>query len=304
MSRPRQPQAKPTFSARLPTWRAACSRFLWAEVDALPLRLFEIWMAAAYLLRLPRNFPVAEWLTEEGFHLTSAEWQQLGYPPAFPLLPLWGAWLFLAASLAAALLLAASLRWRRLALAALFGSALYVQGADYATAFSGNKEFIAVFFLLATGPGIRLGAGSATVCAVTLRAMQATLLVIYLTAGWAKCHPGTWLTHPDTLYTLIQGFHRTDAAAWALRNLPMWMWTAMQYTTLFFEVFAPLLIGWRRLRPLGFLLGIGMHLMIALFMKNLIYFSIHMIGYYTLFITAEQWRGAALWGKRLGKDKW
>lgn len=270
--------------------------FCLGPVEALTLRVFEIWMSVAFLLRLTRNFPVAEWLTEEGFHLTSPEWQQLGYPPSFPLLPLWGAYLFLTATLGAAVLLAVSIRWRRLALWGLFGSALYVQGADYVTSFSANKQFIAVFFLLATGPGVWRDtlSGRLMVCAATVRALQAILLTLYFASGWAKCHPGDWLNYSDVLWTQVQGFHRTEAAAWALRNLPMWAWTGMQYTALFFEVFAPILIGWWRLRPIGFVLGIGMHLMIALFMKNLIYFSFHMCGYYALFVTADQWRRA--WG--------
>ena len=73
----------------------------------------------------------------------------------------------------------------------------------------------------------------------------------------------------------------------------------MQYSALFFEVFAPVLIGWKRLRPPGFLLGIGMHLMIALFMKKRIYFSIHMIGYYVLFISADLWRHLWQWFRSL-----
>jgi hypothetical protein len=291
---------KDRSAARVSTSRTLCEwikAFCIAPIEALPLLIFEIWIAVAYLLRLTRNFPVSEWLTEEGFHLTSAEWQQMGYPPSFPLLPLWGAYLFLAGTLGAAVLLAFSYRWRRLALAALFGSALYVQGADYVTAFSANKQFIAVFFMLATGPGVWKDAASGRlmVSAATVRAMQATLLTIYFASGWAKCHPGDWLKYSDVLWTQVQGFHRTEAAAWALRNLPMWMWAAMQYSALFFEVFAPVLIGWRRLRPVGFVLGIGMHLMIALFMKNLIYFSVHMIGYYALFVPREQWM--RLWNK-------
>ncbi len=285
---------RPASVAPPPSGLTRLNKFFLGHVDALPLRIFEIWMAVSFLLRLSRNFPVAEWLTEEGFHFTSDEWQRLGYPPAFPLLPLWGAYLFLTATVGATVLLIASIRWRRVALLGLCASALYVQGADYVTAFSANKQFIVVFFLLLTGPGIlqEHGSGNLRVCAATVRAMQGTLLTIYLASGWAKCYPGDWLKYHDVLWTQAQGYHRTEAAAWALRNLPIWAWAGMQHTSLFFEVFSPLLIGLRRLRPLGFVLGIGMHLMIALFMKNLVYFSVHMCGYYVLFVSADQWRKA------------
>ncbi len=49
-------------------------------------------------------------------------------------------------------------------------------------------------------------------------------------------------------------------------------------------------MGWRRLRPLGFLLGVGMHFMIALLMENLIYFSVQMWTFYLLFIPSSFWQ--------------
>ncbi|MEQ1748316.1 MAG: hypothetical protein ABL974_02760 [Prosthecobacter sp.] len=273
--------------------------FITAPVEALPLRIFEIAFAISYLLRMTRNFPVAEWLTEEGFHLTNAEWQALGYPASFPLLPLWGAYVYLALTVGAVVCLAFSLRWRRAAVALLFFSALYAQGVDYLSATSANKQYIAVFAMLMTGPGIWLNAatGRWMVSAAMVRVLQATLLTIYFAAGWAKCFAGDWLTHTDVLFTQLQGIHRNELAAWALRTLPMWAWTAQQYVALGFELAAPVLIGWRRLRPVGFVLGIGMHLMIALLMENLIYFSLTMWTYYVLFVPAGQWR--RLWSVKV-----
>lgn len=270
-------------------------------VEALPLRIFEVAFAAAVLVRLTRNLPVAEWLTEEGFHLTSGEWQTLGYPAAFPLLPLWGAWLYVAGMGAAWLVLALRVEWRRWALGALFFGAVYAQGVDYLSASSANKQAIGVLAILLTGPGLWRDrtTGRWMVSAATVRALQATLLTLYFTAGWAKCWPGDWLRYSDVLFTQVQGVHRSELAAWALRTLPLWAWTVQQWLALGFEVLSPVLIGWRRLRPLGFVLGIGMHVIIALTMTNLIFFSLQMWTYYALFVSAEGWRRVGF-GRRDG----
>ena len=273
--------------------------FWTGPVEALPLRIFEVAFAGTFLLRLTRNFPVAEWLTEAGFHLTSAEWQALGYPASFPLLPLWGAWLYVVGMVAAWLVLMLRPGWRRWALGALFVGAVYAQGVDYLSASSANKQSIAVFAILLTGPGLWRDAatGRWMVSAATVRALQATLLVLYFAAGWAKAFAGDWLKYSDVLFTQVQGVHRNELAAWALRNVPMGAWTFMQWLALGFELLAPVLIGWRRLRPLGLVLGIGMHLIIALLMAKLIFFSLQMWTYYALFVSAEGWRRLGSWGR-------
>lgn len=46
----------------------------------------------------------------------------------------------------------------------------------------------------------------------------------------------------------------------------------------------------RKLRRIAFVLGIGFHLMIALMMKDLIFFSAQMWTFYALFVTPVQWR--------------
>ena len=60
----------------------------------------------------------------------------------------------------------------------------------------------------------------------------------------------------------------------------------------------------KKLRPIAFVIGIGFHLMIALMMKNLIFFSAQMWSFYALFITADEYRWAWDRLKRLcGKGK-
>jgi hypothetical protein len=68
-----------------------------------------------------------------------------------------------------------------------------------------------------------------------------------------------------------------------LRHLPLWGWSVLQYLALAFELLAPLLFTVRRLRPVALVLGIGFHLVIALMMKDLIFFSLQMWTFYLLF---------------------
>jgi len=275
-------------SSRLLGW-------LIGPVEALPLRVFEIWFAITFPARLTRNFPISEWLTAEGYHVTPTQWRGLGYPEALPLLPLWGAWAFVILVFVAVAGLAVDLRRRKVWLGVLLGCAIYAQGVDYLSATSANKQFVAVFFILFTGPGLTRCAetGRWLVGAATVRAIQGTLLVIYFSSGCSKAFTGDWLKYSDVVFTQVQGSHRTEFAAWALRTWPMWFWTLNQHFALLFELGAPLLLGIRRLRPLGFALGIGMHLIIALTMFQLIYFSTQMWAYYAVFVSAAQWRVVA-----------
>jgi hypothetical protein len=267
-------------------------RWLTGPVEALPLRVFEIWVAVTFPLRMVRNLPYSEWLTSEGYHVTASQWWALGYPEALPLLPSWGPWVFIAVIVLAVAGLICDLRRRRLWLGVLLACALYAQGVDYLAATSANKQYIGIFFLLFTGPGLGRcsNTGRWMVSAAALRALQGTILVIYFSAGWSKAFAGDWLTYSDVLYTQVQGSHRTEFAAWALRTWPLWFWTLNQHLALVFELGAPLLLGLRKLRPIGFVLGLGMHLIIALTMYQLVYFSLLMWAYYALFVSAEQWR--------------
>ena len=170
-----------------------------------------------------------------------------------------------------------------------------------------NKLYVGVFGVLLFSPRLSRGSINAqrTVAVITVWAIQATFVSMYYAAGLAKAFKGDWLTHHDTLYTQIQGVYRTDLAAWLLSTLPVWCWTAMQWVTLAFELEAPVLFAVRKLRPIAFTVGLGFHLMIALMMKDLIYFSLQMWSFYALFISAEEyrllWRRATRYFQRLKK---
>ncbi|MCX6853507.1 MAG: HTTM domain-containing protein [Verrucomicrobia bacterium] len=131
-----------------------------------------------------------------------------------------------------------------------------------------------------------------TICLVPIRVIQATLLLQYLASGLGKVFVGDWINYDDVLLTHVQGLYRTDFAAWCLRTLPIWTWTVMQWAALLFELEAPILFCVRKLRPVAFVVGMGFHLMIALMMKDLIFFSAQMWTFYALFITADEYRWA------------
>lgn len=269
-----------------------CIGWLVGDIDALPLRIFEILFTASFLLRMGwLGLSWREWLTEEGFHLNAAELGSLRCPEPLPLLTGPGV-VLLAAVIALSSLGLILNRARRLALLGLFSSALYTQGVDWMSAFTINKLFVGVYGILLISPGyIRdMATGQLMVSAVAVRLIQGTLIGQYFAAGLAKAFKGDWLKYSDVLYTQVQGIFRTDIAAWMLRNLPRWAWTTLQWITLLFELEAPVLFTVRKLRFIAFALGIGMHLMIALTMKNLIFFSVQMWTFYVLFMTADEWR--------------
>ncbi|MCA1962928.1 MAG: HTTM domain-containing protein [Prosthecobacter sp.] len=268
-----------------------------AGIDALPLRVFEVCFTASYLLRVGwLGLWWREWLTEEGIHLNAAELAEIGYAPPLPLLTAPGV-VLLAVMIclsAAGLILNKA---RRLALLGIFVCALYTQGVDWMSASSLSKLHVAVYGILLMSPGYLRDPvnGRLLICAVPVRVIQATLICQYLASGTAKAFKGDWLKHSDVLYTLVQGVFRTDFAAWCLRTLPVWSWTVMQWVTLLFELEAPVLFCVKNLRPIAFVIGIGFHLMIALMMKDLIFFSAQMWTFYALFITAEEYRRLGAW---------
>jgi hypothetical protein len=269
---------------------------LWlAPVEARPVRVFECLFTLTFLVWMGRCFMTwEEWLTEAGFHLTAAELASMGYPEPWPLLLPWQV-----AVLAGLMVTGGGLvlmnRWRRAGLIILFLCALYVQRADYMAAFTLNKLFVGIYALLAAAPGMWRDekTGRLMQSAVVLRVLQATLILQYAAAGLAKLE-GDWLTGHDILWTQVQGVYRTEAAAWALRNLPMWAWAVQQHVLLAFEVGAPVLFLVARLRPVAMLLGIGFHLVIALMMKDLVFFTLQMWTFYVLFFPARWWERAAV----------
>lgn len=250
--------------------------FWYAPVPAARLELFRVAMLATLAYYLAARFAHArEWLTAQGFHPSVAA--DRGHAPGVPLLP--ESWLVPFAIVCfASVALAMFGRLRRPATAVALACVIYVTLADPISAFTLNRLYIFSLTLLLLAPG------GANIPAWPIRVLQLSLLLHYAGSGVCKAAYGDWLAHDDVLWMQIQGLYMTDAAAWMVRTLPAWTFTVQQHTALGFELLAPLLLGVRRLRPLGFLLGVGMHLLVALTMYQLIYFSLQMIAFYTVFV--------------------
>ncbi len=291
----RQPSQKPRPT---PLLRRVVQFWLGPE-DALRTRLFECLFTLTFLIWMGRCFVTWEdWLTTEGFHLTKTELNSMGYPDPWPLFQPWQVPLFALLIFGSGTLLLLN-KWRRFALIGLFAAALYAQRVDYMAAFTLNKLYVGCFALMVLAPGPRRDplTGQWTQSVVLVRVLQCTLLLQYLAAGLAKVD-GDWLKYDDVLWGHVQGVYRTEIAAWALRTLPKWTWTVQQHVALGFELLAPLLFMIRRLRPLAFIFGIGMHFIITVMMKDLFYFSLQMWTFYVLFITSTEWRQMGAWFMR------
>lgn len=260
---------------------AAWNSFWFGEIPAIRLATFQqgiLFTLVFYLIERWRF--AAEWLTTAGYHPSAA--LDPTYSPQLPLLP--GAWLTaFGVVLFASVVLAIFGVLRRVMLWLAFVGVVVVTHVDPVSAFTLNRLYMFILLILALAPAVRDGRQAAW----PVRMMQIHLLVHYLSAGACKVRYGDWVTRDDVLWMQVQGVYMTDAAAFLVRTLPGWAWTIQQHMALGFELFAPLLFLVRRLRWLGILLGVGLHLVVALTMYHLIYFSLQMMCFYFLFVDAS-----------------
>ena len=230
------------------------------------------------------------WFTDAGFHL-SPEAEYRNRAPSLPPLPAWAfipftVWL-LGLSFVATLGLGG--RW---VFALLVPTAIYIQLVERMASFTLNKLFVVTFLLLALQSGAVLIRGrnrdERRQSAWPLRVLQSMLLIQYATAGLCKVLHGDWLEVHDILFGHSVGIYRTAVAAWVVHHLPHSAWTGLSSLALGFELAAPLLFCVQKLRPIAFILGIGMHISIAVLMDDLVYFSLQMMSFYILFLP-ERW---------------
>lgn len=276
------------ITAVLRALRARWDAHWYAPVPADRLDAFRQALLYSLVLYLVARFTHAtEWLTAIGFHPSVAA--DRTHAPILPLLPpgmtvAFAALTFTALALA---IFTRSPRLRRPALAITLAAVIYVSLADPISAFTLNRLYVFTLLVLILTPA------GATISAWPIRMLQWTLVTHYFASGLCKSLHGDWLQYSDVLWMQIQGLYMTDAAAWLVRTLPNWAFPVQQHLALGFELLAPLLLGVRRLRPLGIVTGIGLHLVVAITMYQLIYFSLQMIAFYTLFIdpgTLARWR--------------
>lgn len=243
-----------------------------------------------------------EWLTPLGYHLSPQASAGLQLPvPLLGPLTLVPFLVLYVGSMAAIVL-----NWhaRACSLVVLVGL-LYVTAADRLAAFSMNKLALVAWLILLLAPWPRARDSTAEPqlrSAWPLRVLQGTLLLQYFGAGVCKLRGG-WLDNPRALWLQVQDVYLTELAAWMIRELPIWAWSLMQHGALAFELLAPLLFCVRRLRPLAFAWGLGMHLMIGLTMHRVGLFSLSVVAYYLLFVDEQRLLASPLRaGARPGAD--
>jgi len=266
------------------------ARFLVGPSDSIRLDSFRLAFGMALTAYMAHWWldEAAEWLTTAGFHLSPAAvgsaW--LGLAP----LPLWALGPF--GTMFFAILIAFTIGWRLRWTAALsFLFLLYVSHVDPLSSFTPNNLFLAglaVLTMASSGRYWRVGeAPQGPVSVWPTRILQATLILVYFTAGTCKAIHGDWLHDSHVLWVQVQGPYRTEMASWLLGMLPQPVWTVLQALSLSFELLAPLLFAVRRLRPLGYLWGAAMHLGIAITMNELVYLSLQMVCFYLLFVEED-----------------
>lgn len=239
----------------------------------------------------------AEWLTDVGYHI-SAKATDTVYPAPYPTLPQWALIPFLVAMFGSATLVMLNLAGR-IPKVVVLACAIYIQVADQISSFTLNKLYIVGFFLIAFAPRTvseKSAQGERRfMSAWPVRVLQATLLIQYGEAGICKAYHGDWLHKVDILYGHSVGIYRTEIAGWLMTHMPPIFWVASSLFALAFELFAPVIFAFRRLRPFAMLSGVAMHLVIAALMKDLIFFSLQMITFYVVFlrdetcVAVEQW---------------
>lgn len=283
-------------------------QFCFGPVDPIRLDVFGRVYSVTFLIYMIGRFVHAkEWLTDYGFHLTNED-KKFWHPDLFPTMPTWmiipfGILLF-------GSILLHIIGWKpRVIIWVVFALAVYVQLVDILSAFTLNKLYILGYFVLAVGSLWNTYQSKSEegkinlVSAWPMRVLQFTILIQLGTAGLCKVFHGDWIDLPmlwqhmigkgvegqswvnqNVLWSQIQGVYSTEFSGFLLRILPKWMWSIQQHLALFFEVFAPLLIGIKKIRWVGFIMSAGFMLVIALTMYELTYFMLQLAAFLILFV--------------------
>lgn len=283
-----QKHADPKPPVHTRAWNAMLD--LWFEpIQPARLRVFEKAFAITFIYYVASwGLFAREWLTTEGFHF-SAEATSASYPPPMPPLP--PEWLvpFMVVIFAAPTFVILGIG-RRPALFITFVCAIYIQLVEIAAAFTLNKLYIMFFLVLLIAPRPQKVAVEGEEepqlrqSAWPVRLIQSTLIIQYCSAGICKVAHGDWLKRADILYSHAVGLYRNTLATLAIHHLPKSLWVVQGVIALLFECLAPALFLIMKLRWIAIFVGVGMHIFIALLMKDLIFFSAQMIAFYILFL--------------------
>jgi hypothetical protein len=114
-----------------------------------------------------------------------------------------------------------------------------------------------------------------------LRLMQWQLFVLYLATVWLKVPDAFWRNGQLLAYFSVSMYSRAPSSLVLVRH--EWISAVGTYLTLGVEASAPWLLSFRPTRTVGFVSGLGLHLVIAMVAKLAI-FSICMIPPYLAFL--------------------
>ncbi len=231
-----------------------------------------------------------EWLTDVGFHLPPQA-QYTHAPQPWPLLPnmLYWPFVLLFNGLCAGLIFQKG-PWR-IASLLLCLCFVYFQHVDSIMSFTLFRYYTLFFALITFAPSEKNV--SEGVNGWFLRFGQVFLVGQYIVAGWTK-YTAAWATDTLVLKSYLGGIYQTTFSHFALLNFPNTLWELIHWSTLVFELGAPLWFFIPKIRPYSLIFGICFHLGIALMMDKLIFFSLQMISFYWCFLPYLNHRKVAL----------
>jgi hypothetical protein len=116
-----------------------------------------------------------------------------------------------------------------------------------------------------------------------LLVLKIQVSLIYFSTVWHKVADSNW-RNGDLLQYFFLSVYRIGDGTWALK-WPLLL-ASLTYLTLVIEMSVPLLLWNKRWRPLGFLLGWGLHLSIAA-TSNIGLFSLVMMSCYFVFLDGD-----------------
>ena len=254
--------------------------FFFKETKADKYHTFRVLFTVTFIIYLTERFLYAkEWLTNEGFHLTNTT-KMWYHTYIMPTLEVWMIPVFAIIIVVSSFLFIFQIR-PKLSVTFLLLVSIYIQSVDPISSFTLNKFYTTFFFLFLVSPEPN---AKNKITAFPIRIVQLTVVVHYCTSGLCKVIHGDWLENPNILWTQVQGIYVTDFGAWMLRITPLAVWSMTGTVALLFELFAPILFYLKKSRKSTLIIGFGFHMIIALMMHQLIYFSLQMISFYILFL--------------------
>ncbi|MCB0407117.1 MAG: HTTM domain-containing protein [Bdellovibrionales bacterium] len=133
---------------------------------------------------------------------------------------------------------------------------------------------------------------------VGLRLIQVQLCVIYAFTGLEKMKGTEWW-EGTAVWTVLTNSQLAPFDFSFFAYVPLVV-VAMTWATLLFEVYFPVVIWFRHLRPYWLLLGFSFHAGAAFFM-SLPFFSMIMVSGYIVFLSQDQWAWFIHRGRQLLK---